>query len=45
MSDQPCQNGRAMITKILHLLAAPIRAIRLRNRPASRFASQLEFRF
>jgi hypothetical protein len=45
LSYQPCEDDHAMITKILHLLAASIRAIRPQSRSASGFASQLEFRF
>jgi len=45
LSYQPCEDNHAMITKILNLLSASIRAIDQRNRSASGFASQLEFRF
>jgi hypothetical protein len=45
MSYQPCKDDRAMIAKILHLLAAKIRAIRPRVRSAKGFPTQLEFLF
>jgi hypothetical protein len=45
MSYQPCEDGRTMISKILRLLAASLRALRPRSRSASGFVSQLEFHF
>jgi hypothetical protein len=45
LSYQPWQDLRAMITKFLLLLGAPIRAIRPQNRSGRAFYRQGEFSF
>jgi hypothetical protein len=45
MSYQPCEDSRAMITKILSILPSRFRAILPQGRSKWAFHSQLEFRF
>lgn len=45
MSYQPCEDSRAMITKILSILTPRFRAILPQSRSKWALHSQLEFRF